>query len=199
MSSVLDISYREPESFEGSAALSLMGGSLALGSASGRFTQIHGLRYKSNASLLGSMDDKGEYDPRFFDYQTYLTFKFSPKWKASVLGNIAINNYKFVPHDRNTAFGTSTDAKQFKVYFDGNEKDRFETFFGAATISFTPNKKSTFDLLLSGFLSNELVAYDISGEYWLDQAGTSGEGSIGGELGVEIGRASCRERVSFAV
>lgn len=199
MSSVLDISYREPESFGGSAALSLMGGSLALGSASGRFTQIHGLRYKSNASLLGSMDDKGEYDPRFFDYQTYLTFKFSPKWKASVLGNIAINNYKFVPHDRNTAFGTSTDAKQFKVYFDGNEKDRFETFFGAATISFTPNKKSTFDLLLSGFLSNELVAYDISGEYWLDQAGTSGEGSIGGELGVGKYREHARNRLKASV
>ena len=67
MSSVLDITYREPESFEGAAALSLMGGSLSLGSSSRKFTQLHGLRYKSNSSLLSSMDDKGEYDPRFFD------------------------------------------------------------------------------------------------------------------------------------
>ena len=147
MSSVLDITYRRPEAFEGSAALSLMGGSLSVGSAAGGFTQLHGIRYKSNASLLSSMEDKGEYDPRFFDYQTFLTYRFNPAWSVSVLGNISINNYKFVPSDRTTGGGTSTDAKQFKVYFDGNEKDRFETFFGAATINFTPDKKSTFDLL----------------------------------------------------
>lgn len=199
MSSVLDITYRTPESFEGSAALSLMGGSLAVGSASGRFTQLHGVRYKSNASLLSSMEDKGEYDPKFFDYQTFMTLKPGRKWKVSVLGNISINNYKFVPHDRNTAFGTSTDAKQFKVYFDGQEKDRFETFFGAATLNYTPNKKSAFDLLLSGYLSNELVAYDISGEYWLDQAGTSGEGGIGGELGVGKYREHARNRLKASV
>lgn len=201
MSSVLDITYRQPESFEGSLGVSLMGGSLAIGSASGRFTQLHGIRYKSNASLLSSMEDKGEYDPRYFDYQTYLTFRFNPKWSASVLGNISINNYKFIPHDRSTSFGTSTDAKQFKVYFDGNEKDRFETFFGAATINFTPNKTSTFDLLFSGFLSNELVTYDISGEYWLDQAGTSGDGDggIGGELGVGRYHEHARNRLKASV
>ncbi len=199
MSSVLDITYRRPEAFEGSAALSLMGGSLSVGSAAGGFTQLHGIRYKSNASLLSSMEDKGEYDPRFFDYQTFLTYRFNPAWSVSVLGNISINNYKFVPSDRTTSFGTSTDAKQFKVYFDGNEKDRFETFFGAATINFTPDKKSTFDLLLSGFLSNELVTYDISGEYWLDQAGTSGEGSIGGELGVGKYREHARNRLKASV
>jgi len=199
MSSVLDITYRQPEAFEGSTSLSLMGGSLSAGSASGGFSQLHGLRYKSNASLLSTMEDKGEYDPRYFDYQTFITLKFNPKWKASVLGNISINDYRFIPHDRTTSFGTSTDAKQFKVYFDGNEKDRFETFFGAATINFTPDKRNTFDLLLSGFLSNELVAYDISGEYWLDQAGTSGEGSIGGELGVGKYREHARNRLKSTV
>lgn len=201
MSSVLDITYRQPESFEGSLGVSLMGGSLAIGSASGRFTQLHGIRYKSNASLLSSMEDKGEYDPRYFDYQTYLTYRFNPKWSASVLGNISINNYRFIPHDRTTSFGTSTDAKQFKVYFDGNEKDRFETFFGAATINFTPNKTSAFDLLFSSFLSNELVTYDISGEYWLDQAGTSGDGDggIGGELGVGRYHEHARNRLKASV
>lgn len=198
MSSVLDITYRQPEAFEGSVDISLMGGSLAIGSASGRFTQLHGIRYKSNASLLSSMDDKGEYDPRYFDYQTFMTFSFNPLWKASVLGNISVNNYKFIPRDRSTSFGTSDDAKQFKVYFDGQEKDRFETFFGAGTISFTPNKLNTFDLLLSGFMSNELVGYDISGEYWLDQAG-AGDGdngeTIGGELGVGKYHEHARNRL----
>lgn len=199
MSSVLDITYRQPETFEGTAEISLMGGSLAIGSASGRFTQLHGVRYKSNASLLSSMEDKGEYDPKYFDYQTYMTLSLSKKWKASVLGNISINNYKFVPHDRTTAFGTSDDAKQFKVYFDGQEKDRFETFFGAATLSFLPNKTNTFDLLVSGFMSNELVSYDISGEYWLDQAGTGGDNTIGGELGVGKYHEHARDRLRSTV
>lgn len=203
MSSVLDITYRQPESFEGAVALSLMGGSVTLGTSSKHFTQLHGVRYKSNASLLSSMDDKGEYDPRFFDYQTNMTYKFSDKFQASFLGNIAINNYKFIPHNRTTNFGTSTDAKQFKVYFDGQENDRFETWFGALTLTYTPSKKTHFDLLASGFLTNELVAYDISGEYWLDQAGTEGtpdgNGSVGGELGVGRYMEHARNRLKASV
>lgn len=203
MSSVLDIVYRQPESFEGAASLSLMGGALSIGSSSKRFTQLHGIRYKSNSSLLSSMDDKGEYDPRFFDYQTNMIFKFNDKFNVSFLGNIAINNYKFIPHNRTTNFGTSTDAKQFKVYFDGGEKDKFETWFGALSLNYKPSKKSEFTLLTSGFLTNELVAYDISGEYWLDQAGTSGgassEGSVGGELGVGRYHEHARNRLKASV
>lgn len=203
MSSVLDITYREPEAFEGALSASLMGGSLTLGTASSRFSQLHGLRYKSNSSLLSSMDEKGEYDPRFFDYQTNMTFKVSPKFKVNFLGNIAVNNYKFIPHNRTTNFGTSTDAKQFTVYFDGQEKDRFETYFGALTLTYQPNKGNRFDFLASGYLTNELVAYDISGEYWLDQAGTSGsdsgEEAIGGELGVGKYMEHARNRLRASV
>lgn len=202
MSSVLDITYRQPEAFEGSLNLSLQGGGLTIGTSSKRFSQLHGVRYKSNSSLLSSMDEKGEYDPRFFDYQTYMTLKISPKWTASVLGNVSINNYKFIPHDRSTNFGTSTDAKQFKVYFDGQEKDRFETFFGAGNITFKPSKKAEYTLLASGYLTNELVAYDISGEYWLDQAGTGGsdsDGSVGGELGIGRYFEHSRNRLKASV
>ncbi len=202
MSSVLDITYREPEAFEGSLNLSLQGGGLTIGSSSRRFSQLHGVRYKSNSSLLSSMEDKGEYDPRFFDYQTFMTLKLSDKWKASVLGNISINNYKFIPVDRETNFGTSTDAKQFKVYFDGQEKDKFETFFGAANLTYKPNRTAEYTLLASGYLTNELVTYDISGEYWLDQAGTSGSGSdaaVGGELGVGRYYEHSRNRLKATV
>lgn len=203
MSSVLDITYRQPEAFEGAVSASLMGGSVTIGSSSRRFSQLHGIRYKSNASLLSSMEDKGEYDPKYFDYQTNMTYKFSDKFHASFLGNIAINNYKFIPHNRTTNFGTSTDAKQFKVYFDGQEKDRFETWFGALTLGYRPSKKSEYSLLASGFLTNELVSYDISGEYWLDQAGTSGDasngGAIGGELGVGRYHEHARNRLRASV
>ena len=186
MSSVLDITYREPEAFEGSVSASLMGASAAVGSSSNRFSQLHGIRYKQNSSLLGSLDEKGDYDPKFFDYQTNMSLTLSPKWKLSALGNISVNNYRFIPHNRNTRFGTVTDAKEFTVYFDGMEKDRFETYFGAGTLTFRPNKANEFALQASGFFTNELVSYDISGEYWLDQAGTGGSDgeAVGGELGV---------------
>ena len=203
MSSVLDITYREPESFEGAVNLSLQGGGLTLGTSSRKFSMLHGLRYKSNASLLSSMDEKGEYDPRFFDYQTFMTLKMSPKWKISLLGNIAINDYLFIPRDRTTNFGTSTDAKQFKVYFDGQEKDKFETYFGSLHLTHNPNKSSEYTLLASGYLTNELVTYDISGEYWLDQAGTDGSagngGAIGGELGVGKYLEHARNRLKASV
>ena len=203
MSSALDITYREPESFEGSVSGSLMGFSVSLGQSSGKFSQLHGVRYKRNSSLLSSLETKGEYDPDFFDYQTNITFKTGKKWKASFLGNIAVNNYKFIPVNRETNFGTSNDAKQFKVYFDGQEKDRFETYFGAFNLNYRHSKSTDFTLLASGYLTNELVAYDISGEYWLDQAGTTGEGNpdnaVGGELGVGRYHEHARNRLKISV
>ena len=199
MSSALDITYKEPEAFEASLSASLMGASASLGTSSRRFSQLHGVRYKRAASLLSSMETKGEYDPNFFDYQTNLTYKFSKKLKASFLGNIAINNYKFTPVNRTTNFGTSTDAKQFKVFFDGGEKDRFETYFGALNLTYEHSRSTAFSLLASGYLTNELVAYDISGEYWLDQAGTTGGGDSGGELGVGRYHEHARNRLKISM
>ncbi len=200
MSSVLDITYRQPQSFEGSLSASLMGGSVAIGTSTRRFSMLHGLRYKSNASLLQSMEEKGEYDPRYFDYQTFMTYRPADKWTVSVLGNISINNYRFVPHNRTTSFGTVSDAKKFTVYFDGQEKDRFETFFGALSLQYAPSKKTNFTLLASGYLTNELVSYDISGEYWLDQAGSgSGDTGVGGELGVGKYLEHARNRLKASV
>ncbi len=106
MSSALDITYREPESFEGAVSGSLMGATLSIGQSSKTFSQLHGVRYKRNSSLLSSLETKGEYDPNFFDYQTLLSLKIGRKWKASFLGNIAVNNYKFIPLNRETNFGT---------------------------------------------------------------------------------------------
>ena len=202
MSSVLDITYREPEALEGSLAMSLQGGSLSFGQGTSRFSQLHGLRYKRNSSLLGSLETKGEYDPQYFDYQTFLSFKISDRWKASFLGNIAINNYRFTPETRETSFGTSTNAKKFTVYFDGQEKDKFETYFGALSLNYRHSRSTDFTLTASGYLTNELVAYDIHGEYWLDEAGTSDDGSgetVGGELGVGKYHEHARNRLKASV
>lgn len=200
MSSVLDITYRRPQSFEGAVTASLMGASLTLGQSTSRFSQLHGIRYKKNNSLLATMDTKGEYDPSFFDYQTNITYSPSKKFKVSLLGNIAVNDYRFKPTDRTTNFGTVNDARRFKVYFDGHEKDKFETYLGALSLDYYPAKATKLNLTASGFQSNELVAYDISGEYWLDQAGSgAGEGSVGGELGVGRYHEHARNRLKATV
>lgn len=121
MSSVLDITYKKPKSLEGSVSASLLGANAYVGSSTGKFTQVTGLRFKSSRSLLGSMETDAEYDPKFIDLQTYMTYQFAPKWEINFLGNLANNRYKFTPYSRETTFGTSKDPKHFKVYFDGRE------------------------------------------------------------------------------
>ena len=199
MSSVLDITYREPQAFEGAVSASLMGGSIMIGQNSGKFSQLHGVRLKKNNSMLSSLDSKGEYDPTFFDYQLNMNYKPNDKIAVNLLGNINLNHYNFKPHDRETSFGIADDVKKFKVYFDGEEKDRFETYLGALSVTWRPSQVFTLQSGAGAFLTNEFVSYDISGEYWLDQAGTSGSGGIGGEQGVGKYMEHSRNRLKASV
>lgn len=199
MSSALDITYREPEAIEASITASLMGASVAFGQSSNKFSQLHGVRLKKNNSLLSSLETRGEYDPLYFDYQTNITYKPTDKLSFNLLGNISLNHFNFKPADRETSFGTSMDTKKFKVYFDGEERDRFETYLASFTTTYKANRATTYELTLSGFQSNELVSYDISGEYWLDQAGTGGEAGVGGELGVGKYMEHSRNRLKASV
>ena len=199
MSSVLDITYREPQAYEGAVSASLMGGSIMIGQNSGKFSQLHGARLKKNNSMLSSLDSKGEYDPTFFDYQLNMNYKPNDKIAVNLLGNINLNHYNFKPHDRETSFGIADDVKKFKVYFDGEEKDRFETYLGALSVTWRPSQVFTLQSGAGAFLTNEFVSYDISGEYWLDQAGTSGSGGIGGEQGVGKYMEHSRNRLKASV
>lgn len=179
MSSVLDITYKQPSRLEAQASASFLGASASLGHRTKRFSQLHAFRYKRNASLLSSLDSKGEYDPRFIDYQTLLGYEFSEKWELQFLGNIAINDYRFTPKTRETSFGTLTDVFKFKVDFDGHEKDEFDTYFGAMTLKFKGWKNTQLSLQASAFATNEEVTYDINGEYWLDEAMEGGQNGLG--------------------
>ena len=173
MSSVLDIKYKTPTKFEASTSVSLLGATAYVGSASKNFTQIHGLRYKTSNYLLGTLDTKGEYAQNFVDYQTYLTFRFSNKWSASFLGNISQNSYRFIPKDRETTFGTFQSSRNFKVYFEGQEDDKFRTLFGAFTVDYKPLKNLKFSFMASAFNTFEKETYDITGEYWLSDVDIS--------------------------
>lgn len=169
MSSVLDIKYKKPTRFEGSASVSLLGASAYVGHSTKKFSQMHGFRYKTSSYMLGSMETDAEYDPNFLDYQTYLTYDFNDKWKLSFLGNISRNDYQFEPISRSTSFGTMNEVKNFTVYFDGKEKDLFRTYFGSFSLDYEASERSKYRILTSAFHTEENVSYDITGQYWLSE------------------------------
>ncbi len=203
MSSVLDIQYKRPEALEVSLSGSFLGATASVGHSTGKFTQLHGARYHTNSTLLSSLDVKGEYNPSYFDYQTYMTYKFNDKFEVALLGNIAVNNYQFTPFERSTSFGTAYDTKSFTVYFDGMERDVFETYFGSVSANYRPTKDNEISLQFSAFSSNEFVSYDISGQYWLDELAnsdnTSENAPAKGDLGVGTYHEHARNRLKASV
>lgn len=179
MSSALNIEYRRPKRFEASATASMLGASVFVGMSNKKFSWSNGLRYKTTKYLLGSMDTKGEYQPTFIDYQTYLTYSPNKRWDIKFLGNISDNHYNFTPEDRETNFGTMENVKAFKVYFDGQEKDVFRTFFGSLDITRKFNENTSLSLITSAFNTREQEKYDIQGQYWLTQTETSENLGVG--------------------
>ena len=179
MSSALNIEYRRPKRFEASATASMLGASAFVGMSNKKFSWSNGLRYKTTKYLLGSMDTKGEYQPTFIDYQTYLTYSPNKRWDIKFLGNISDNNYNFTPEDRETNFGTMENVKAFKVYFDGQEKDVFRTFFGSLGITRKFGENTSLSLIASAFNTREQEKYDIQGQYWLTQTETSENLGVG--------------------
>jgi hypothetical protein len=179
MSSVLDIQYRKPTRLEGVLQASLLGGSVFLGYGNKKFSMSHGLRYKTNRYLLGSLETKGEYKPNFLDYQTYITWHPNKRWDLEIIGNISENHYNFTPSDRETSFGTMQDVKSFKVYFDGQEKDIFRTLFGTASITYHPTEMTQVKLQAAAFHTKEQETYDIQGQYWLDDTQTTENLGVG--------------------
>lgn len=171
MSSVLDIKYRKPTRFAGSISASLLGGSVHLEDMgkNGKWSHITGVRYKTNRYMLGSLDEKGEYTPNFIDAQTYITYNFNKKFDVSFMGNVAQNEYNFIPQTRKTSFGTFNQAYNATVYFEGQEVDNFVTSTGALVANYHPNERLNIKLIGSVFHSKEEETYDILGQYYLNE------------------------------
>jgi len=171
MSSVLDIRYRKPFDFAATVSLSFLGGNVHVEDVSknGKFTYNTGFRYKTSQYVLNSLETKGDYNPEFYDFQTYFTYKANNKLDFDFLGYYSLNSYQFVPVNRKTSFGTIDEALNLNIYYDGNEKDRFETYLGAFTSNYNPNENLSFKLILSAFRTFEEETYDIQGQYFLNE------------------------------
>ena len=171
MSSVLDIKYKNPIQNKASIKLGLLGGSAHFEGLNnnGRFSYILGVRNKSNQYLLNSLDTEADYQPRFTDIQTLLNYQLNTNWDISFLANISSNEYKMIPNDRETEFGTVNEALKLRIYFEGQELDKYETYFGAISSKYQPNTKLNLQFTGSIFKTFEQENFDIIGEYWLYQ------------------------------
>ncbi|RSK38238.1 TonB-dependent receptor [Mangrovimonas spongiae] len=175
LSSVLDITYRQPYEFGVSLDASLLGGSLAVEGTSkdSKFTGIVGVRYRDNSLLVDAKQTETNYDPTFFDVQSYLTYKFSDKFQLDFLGNASINRYNYQPKTRQTNFGTLDNPLALLVFYEGQEKDRYQTLFGALKGTYTVNDNLSLQLIGSTYHTTEEEYFDILAQYRLGEVNTN--------------------------
>lgn len=184
LSSVLDIEYRRPTTFAGGVDASLLGvNAYVEGDAFAKAgTAILGLRFRDNSLLINSQETSANTAPRFIDAQTYLTYRLSPKFELSFLGNIAINSYDFEPLDRQTNFGTVQEPRALVIRYEGQEVDQYETYFGAFKGSYDVNKQLNLRFIASTYLAQEQEHYDIFAQYGLGRPNTNIGGSDLGDV-----------------
>lgn len=182
LSSVLDITYRIPKKFGVAAEASFLGGSLAVDAVSKdqKWTGIAGIRYRDNSLLVNSQETQSNFRPTFADVQTYLTYTPSTKWRWSFLGNISQNKYNFQPLTRQTNFGTIDDPIALSIFYQGQEKDEYTTYFGALKTVYEINENFTIKLISSLYHTTEQEYFDILAQYSLGEVdGNLGSDNIG--------------------
>ncbi|MBW2961357.1 carboxypeptidase-like regulatory domain-containing protein [Mesonia sp. JHPTF-M18] len=174
LSSVLDISYRRPVDFGASLDLSFLGGSVSVEDVSknGKFSGIAGIRYRDNSLFVNAKETETKFKPRFADAQTYLTYQFNNKFELSFLGNVAINKYDYEPLTRQTNFGTLSDPKALLIYYEGQEKDQYETYFGAFKATYKVSENYSAKLIASAYNTQEQEHFDILAQYRLGEVNT---------------------------
>ena len=182
LSSVLDITYRTPIDFRVQADINLLGGSITTETVSknSKFSAITGLRYRDNSFLVNSKETDTNFNPIFADAQTYFTYRFSDKFHLSFLGNLAINHYQYAPTIRQTNFGTLDNPVALQVFYEGQENDKYQTYFGAFKGSYLVNENLTLKLITSTFHTTEQEYFDILAKYRLGEVNSNiGDENLG--------------------
>lgn len=171
LSSVLDITYKTPTELATTINASLLGGSATIEGAllNNKLSAILGVRYRDHSLFINSKDIETTANPNFTDGQTFLSYNVNPKLKIDFLGNFSINNYNYTPVTRRTKFGTVSNPLELIVYYDGQEKDTFETLFGALKGSYTVNDNLNLSLTTSAYHTIEEEYYDILASYNLGE------------------------------
>ena len=182
LSSALDITYKNPYQFDVNTDLSLLGGSLSVENISkdSKFSGILGIRYRDNSLLVNAKETETNFKPAFADAQAYFTYKFSNKFHLSFLGNVSINKYNYKPQTRQTNFGTLSDPIALLVFYEGQEKDRYQTYFGAFKGTYFANENLSLKLIASRYHTTEEEYFDILAQYRLGEVNANiGDENLG--------------------
>lgn len=171
LSSVLDIQYKKPKRFGGSAYVGILEQGLQLENASrnGKFSYLLGIRNRSNRNLLSSQETKGNYVPSSADFQALLSYQFSPKWSAELLSNISRTKFTLIP--QSSQLTTSVFSPVFSatigvdIAFEGREKDQYQTNMLGFSLINQVNKKLKLKWMASRFSNDEEENVDITGAY----------------------------------
>lgn len=171
LSSVLDIKYKKPKNFGGSVAAGLLGSSINIEGTNKnrRLSYLFGVRQKSTRYVLGTLDVDGDYQPSFYDVQTYITYDLNTDWELSFLGNLNINNYIVIPQSRETTFGSFNEVLRLSIDFQGEERDKYQSMMGALTATYHPNNNLNLKFISTRFITDERETFDIEGRYVFDE------------------------------
>lgn len=171
LSSVLDITYRTPKKFGASIEASLLGGSASVDwvSKDQRWMAITGVRYRDNSLFVNSQETQTNFRPTFADLQTNITFNASARWQWSFLGNASQNRYNYQPLTRQTNFGTVDEPIALQIFYQGQEKDRYDSYFGALKSVFKVNDNFTLKFIGSLYHTIEQEYFDIFAAYFLGE------------------------------
>lgn len=188
--SVLDVQYKQPVEFHSNVSAGLLGANIHFEGASKdtSFSYLCGLRYKTTQYLLNAMETKGDYQPSFIDFQSWLSYKFNSRTSLSWLAYISKNTYRLIPQTRETSYGTINEAYRMTVYFSGEEADRFFLLNNALQLMYLPGEKTILKFTVNSFISNEEENFDILGQYWIGKLetdfGKPGFGEVSENTGI---------------
>src|SRR5690606_11669660 len=159
--------YKNPYQFEINADLSLLGGSRSVENVSkdSKFSSIVGVRYRDNSLFVKAKETETNFKPLFADAQAYFTYNFSSKFHLGFLGNASINKYNYQPQTRQTTFGTLTDPIALLVFYEGQEKDRYQTYLGAFKGTYIATDDLALKLIASRYQTTEKEYFDILAQY----------------------------------
>ncbi|MCT2409610.1 TonB-dependent receptor [Chryseobacterium antibioticum] len=167
MSSALNIYYREPEKFELSGEASLIGGRLTAGLASKnkKLTALFSGRYRNTNLVLNTLNEDTDFNPTYWDFQSYINYHFNDKFSLSFIGYYSKNDYEMVPKAKSVTFGSLNQPITVNIGYRGQEQDMYKNMMGTFSMNYKPSDKWKLTLDSFAYQNREKEYYSIASGY----------------------------------
>ncbi|GAL83554.1 hypothetical protein MYP_781 [Sporocytophaga myxococcoides] len=178
LSSMLSVKYREPKNLRGTITAGLLNNALYLENSAfkKRLSIAIGARQKSSQYLLKTLPVKGQYKPKFYDIQSYISLDLTKKSRAAEYGkrttlglllSYSKNKYQVFPSRSKVQFGTLNQVMNLTVDFDGKEIMEYETFQSGLVLTHQFTKRFKTEFIVSGVRTIENEGFDVEAGYKL--------------------------------